>query len=88
MTEHTENASCSLSAVSFFAINLREDSLPRLEIFWERENKGCERGGANGGVFFWKKGVGRDLINFEGSSAPFVRGRAGDGGVSEWVERV
>lgn len=48
--------------------------------------------GANVEVFFRKKGVGRDLINFEGSSAPFVqgreRGRAGDGGVSEWVERV
>lgn len=60
MTEHTENASCSLSAVFFFvAINLREDSLLRLEIFWERENKGCEGGGgAYGGVFFWRKGGG------------------------------
>lgn len=54
MTEHTENVSCRLSAV-FFVINLREDSLLRLEIFWERENKGGE-GGAYGGVFFFFSG--------------------------------
>lgn len=94
MAEHTENVSCRLSAV--FCHKSQRRFPPKIRDFWERENKGGERGCLWWSFFFFfffrKKGVGRDLINFEGSSAPFVqgreRGRAGDGGVSEWVERV
>lgn len=42
------------------------------ERFWVEGKQGVEENGVFLGM---KKGVGRDLINFEGSSAPFVQGR-------------